>query len=107
MVVLEQQYRATNKRQVTQTVELTENLNYAINNQAISEEDDEEESKVSFTSSQQEKRSKDRISCTYRELAKYQRTQLGIIVGSDSRSEDLNSSVDSSSIGPVRNGRVA
>ena len=54
MLVLEQQYRATNKRQVTQTVELTENLNYAINNQAISEEDDEEESKVSFTSSQQE-----------------------------------------------------
>lgn len=97
VLVLEQQYRPLNKKTQSTVIHLNEESNYAIQNKPISEEDEDEESKGSFTSSKQSKRSKDRISFTYRELARFQRQQLGMTVGLEAKIEqELNSSNDSS-----------
>ena len=110
-MVLEQQYKPKIQKKGHEaahdmtTVELSEYQNFAIQHAVISEEDDEEESKENLLSSQhapnQKERIPDRISCTYRELARYQRQQLGIVVGTDSKASDnnsdLNNSIDSGS----------
>ena len=59
------------------TIELSEMQNYAI--QETIAEDYEEEQKGSMQSSQfAHRRQPDRISCTYRELARNARQELGI-----------------------------
>ncbi len=56
------------------TAELSEYRNLAIQNGVISEESsDDEENKESVTSSIKRDRDSNRITCTYRELARHQR----------------------------------
>lgn len=76
------------------TVDLSEFQNYAIQN-AIVEADEEDEQKDSMLGSarhpSRKERKPDRISCTYRELARNCRNELGITFGQQQTLSSLKS----------------